>query len=226
MPSPNSFGDIDSDEVKQWDPNDPKIFEVTRDAPWLLETWKVYVKRKYKTALDKWNKDTGGGNGQSWSFINYCERDARWLVVVFLKDVECNYLLAANAGGRMPAHLQMELSSDGSSDEAVGSRLTAKKREIIESQKETKKLKADIADAVSLLSTICKGKQEVNKTDIEDEKDRLFIGVEKVNRTLNDQGILNSMSPTTRDTYVTVLKAKRRRLVKKMQALEEQEEEA
>lgn len=108
QPARSLLGDIDVEEYSMWDPDDPRIFEVNRTATWLAETWKVYVKRKHKTALDRWNKETGGGNGQPWSFVNYCDKDARWLVVVFLKDVQANYLLAANAGGRMPTHLQME----------------------------------------------------------------------------------------------------------------------
>ena len=55
------FGDIDEEELSSWDANDPKIFEVDRTAAWLMETWKVYVKHKYKAALDRWNKETGGG---------------------------------------------------------------------------------------------------------------------------------------------------------------------
>ena len=106
--SSDRFGEIDAEEVSGWDPNDPSVFEVKRSATWLLETWKVYVKRRYKLALDRWNKETGGGNGHPWSFINYCDRDSRWLVAVFLKDLDANYLLAASAGGRMPNHLQME----------------------------------------------------------------------------------------------------------------------
>ena len=30
-----------------------------------------------------------------------------------MKDMECNYLLASNAGGRMPCHLQLECGLGG-----------------------------------------------------------------------------------------------------------------
>ena len=73
---------------------------------------------KYKIVLDHWNKETGGGNGEPYSFVDYCDRDARWLVVVFLKDLEANFLLASNAGGRMPGHLQQE---SGFNDDDVSS---------------------------------------------------------------------------------------------------------
>jgi hypothetical protein len=58
-------------------------------------------------ALDKWTKDTGGGDGGPVKFIDFCERD-RWLVWIFCKDLEANFLLANSAGGRMPAHLRVE----------------------------------------------------------------------------------------------------------------------
>lgn len=155
QPQPDQFGEIDEEERSQWDPNDPTIFDVDRSASWLAETWKLYIKRKYKAALDRWNKDTGGGNGQPWSFINYCDRDARWLVVVFLQDIGANYLLASNAGGRMPAHLQMECgfqsptnfsSMDSNSDNSDPStRMTAKRRVLAEAANETKKLKSDLS---------------------------------------------------------------------------------
>ena len=59
--------------------------------------------------------------------------DARWLVAVCLKDIEHNYLLAANVGGRMPWHLQMECGLDSAAaelsslEESDTSRITRKK---------------------------------------------------------------------------------------------------
>jgi hypothetical protein len=50
QPSVTMFGGIDETEYSSWDPNDPKIFETDRSAEWLLETWKVYIRKKYKTA--------------------------------------------------------------------------------------------------------------------------------------------------------------------------------
>jgi hypothetical protein len=232
-----AFGEIDVDERCQWDPDDPKIFEVDRTAAWLVETWKTYVRRKYKLALDKWNKETGGGNGQAWSFINYCEKDSRWLVAVFLKDIENNYLLASNAGGRMPSHLQMECASDptldvSSMEESSGGRATAGKRAAMEAQAETKKLKSEISQAVSLLTSMCKKKEEDMKKQedsaedtMEYRKDKLFIVIAQLNSALKDQETLNSMSPTTRDDYVQCITPRRKVAVRKMLQLEKVQEE-
>lgn len=70
-------------ERDKWNPNDPKIFERERTAEWLKETWEKYVHTKYKAALNRWNRDTGGGNGHLWDFADYCSHGDVWLVWVF-----------------------------------------------------------------------------------------------------------------------------------------------
>jgi hypothetical protein len=106
-PSEAYYSEFPEEEKGSWDPNDPAVFEQERTGIWLKSTWDDYLKPKYKRALDKWNKDTGGGDGTPPSFIDYCAGD-RWLVYLFCKDIEANFLLASSAGGRMPKHLQIE----------------------------------------------------------------------------------------------------------------------
>ena len=162
-----------------------------------MDTWKVYIKKKYKTALDRWNKETGGSNRQPWSFINYCDRDARWLMMIFIKDMECNYLLVANAGGRMPLHLQMESRTDpytSGGEEVGGTRLTNQKRAVIEAENKIKKLKKDIGEVLSILTSMYKKKED----NPEQEKEALLGRVAQVNSALCDQESMNSMSPTTK----------------------------
>jgi len=101
-----------TDEYRdKWDPNSPSLFEHPRSADWLMDTWYTYVRPRYKKSLDKWNKETGGGDGTPASFIDYCGND-KWLVWIFLLDYETNFLLANNASGRMPNHLQLEAGFD------------------------------------------------------------------------------------------------------------------
>jgi len=76
-----------------------------------MDTWFTYVKPKYKRALDKWNKETGGGDGTPASFVDFCGKD-KWLVWIFLHDCDANFLLANNASGRIPNHLQLEAGFD------------------------------------------------------------------------------------------------------------------
>mmetsp|Transcript_1868 Transcript_1868/g.2178 ORF Transcript_1868/g.2178 Transcript_1868/m.2178 type:complete len:262 (+) Transcript_1868:3-788(+) len=40
-------------ERSAWDPNDPKIFDVPRDAKWLRETYEKYIRRFYRDALKR-----------------------------------------------------------------------------------------------------------------------------------------------------------------------------
>lgn len=95
------------DHRETWEPNDPGIIGNERTPEWMMETWFGYVRPKYKKALDRWNKETGGGDGTPPNFINYCGLD-RWLVWIFLHDMEASFLLANGACGRMPAKLQLE----------------------------------------------------------------------------------------------------------------------
>ena len=237
------FGDMEEEEIATWNPNDPKIFEVDRSAAWLLETWKVYIRRKYKLALDRWNKETGGGNGQAWSFVNYCDRDARWLVALFLKDVECNYLLASNAGGRMPGHLQLECgegvpaemssleedSGDSSDARATcgDTRVTTKnkKKKLLVAEKATEALKCKLSDAMEWVAATCKRRQEQDSNAVQDittmNSDQLFTLITKYNHALNDTQSLGSMSPITRERWETNLKTKRKRCIEQMFKLED-----
>jgi len=66
-----------------------------------------YQHPKYKRSLDRWNKDTRGGDGSPASFHKYCDGGA-WLVWLFCLDKEQTFLAAANTGGRMLNHLQFE----------------------------------------------------------------------------------------------------------------------
>lgn len=226
QPQRDLFGNIDDDEILQWDPNDPKIFEIDRSAAWLQETWKIYVKRKYKSALDHWNKETGGGNGQSWSFINYCDKDARWLVVVFLLDVQANYLLASNAGGRMPAHLQMECgfgsspTESSSSDEnnsdhsaATKARLTSKKRTLLDAAQDTKKLKEELGGVMQVLSSITQRTSTTTSASVPIGTNA-FDEIAKLNQMLKDNESIVTMSPNSREMYLEGLHAERKYYIK------------
>jgi hypothetical protein len=236
------FGDITVEERSMWDPNDPRIFEVTRSATWLADTWKIYVKKRYKQALDRWNKETGGGNGQPWSFVNYCDRDSRWLVAIFLKDVDANYLLAASAGGRMPNHLQMECgftatlevssledsSSSGkekSSSENKNSSTKAapsiKKREMEKDVEQTKKLKGNIHELVDMVKGVYAGKNVLDGNN----SIAVFKTVTEMNRALMDKEALETMSPRTRDKYTNSVQSQRRRLIEHMSELEEKQQQ-
>ena len=74
-PPDNYYTMFPEEEKEAWDPNDSAIFEKERNALWLKATWEEYVRPKYKKLLDRWNKDTGGGDGTPTSFVDYCGSD-------------------------------------------------------------------------------------------------------------------------------------------------------
>ena len=79
---------------------------IPRDGKWLLATWEEYTKPKYKEALSRWNKETGGGDGTLPSFANYA--CSAWLAWVFCLDSEFDFLLASCSEGRVPKHMNAE----------------------------------------------------------------------------------------------------------------------
>lgn len=60
------------------DPNDIDRILIKRYGEWVMETWSKYIKQKYKDALHRWSKETGGGDGTSVSFQKYCSTNG-WL---------------------------------------------------------------------------------------------------------------------------------------------------
>ena len=100
-----------AEDVDSWDPDNEALLEHERDGKWLMDAWFQCAKPKCRHSLNKWNKDTGGGDGAVWEFINCCGHD-RWLGWVFALDCGASFLLASSTCGRMPARLQLEAGWD------------------------------------------------------------------------------------------------------------------
>ena len=111
QPNEENVREFPEEDRAAWDPNSATTLEHERDGKWLMDTWFQHVKPKYRHALNKRNKDTGGGSGEVHEFINYCNHD-RWLAWIFALDYEASFLLAASTCGQMPARLQMESGWD------------------------------------------------------------------------------------------------------------------
>jgi hypothetical protein len=218
---PPHYEDFPEDERSKWEPNDPAIFEHQRSGEWLRNTWDDYIKPKYKKALDRWNKDTGGGDGSPPSFIEFCGGD-RWLVWVFCRDLQTNFLLASSAAGRMPSHLQVEAGFEGEDTSSVtggGSDTTSSnpsmlkrtaEEELDESRKERKKYYSAIDRVVGILES----KHRDGRTSPPMEK---YLGqVAKYSQMMVDNAVLDTMSPTSKSLYVESLKRERKNVLEKM----------
>lgn len=115
---------VDGDDV---DPDcrlDPNNCEYTgRDVKWLIDTWKNYIKGTYKKVLQKWFKETGGGNRQLDNFVNYCtigDKTHHWLVYVYALDLRQSILLGSKTGAGRPSALVMAESGFENTDFGTG----------------------------------------------------------------------------------------------------------
>ena len=218
LPPSSYYDEFPEEEKGAWDPNSPSIFESERDATWLKATWDDYVRKKYKAALDRWNKDTGGGDGSPTSFINFCGTD-RWLVWVFCLDLEANFLLAQSAGGRMPRHLQTEagfdeVSSLGGDTDTTSSASNAKRNRMEDELSKAKKQRVKISEPLDVITDMLRKKEP--EAVGEDEESKCLDQVQKYSAMLTDEKVLDSMSPESKEAYTNSLKRKRKDLLKKL----------
>jgi hypothetical protein len=217
------YDEFPEEEKEKWNPNDGAIFEHERDGAWLRSTWDEYIKPKYKKALDKWNKSTGGGDGSPTSFINFCGND-RWLVWLFCRDLETNFLLASSAGGRMPSHLQVEagftedVSSIGggvSDDTGSNSATPAKNKRFIEDElRAAKKHRNQISDTMEKVATFLQAKSQDKKES--PKIDRYIRQVASYSQMMVDSSVLDTMTPNSKAVYVDTLKRQRKSVLDKM----------
>ena len=93
----------------------------SRDTAWVLKTWKEYIRPKYKKALSKWCKETGGDNLQPDNFLNYCGGDT-WLAGVYGIDMNAHFILASEASRLLPCDYEEEVVGcvDGEGVEVCG----------------------------------------------------------------------------------------------------------
>lgn len=213
-PDDKYYNEFPEDEKASWDPNSFAIFEVERSPEWVRDTWESYVRPKYKKALDKWNKETGGGDGSPTSFIEYCASD-RWLVWIFCKDIDSNFLLAGNAAGRMPNHLQLEsgFTNDDSSSLTASDHNGSAKKHAIESELESaKKQKEELKETMDTVKAYMKNKYHIQGST----KAQNLRQVAEFSRMMTDSSVLDTMSPDSKEVYLESLKDERKNVMKQL----------
>ena len=135
-----------------------------RDAVWLLETWKKYIRPKYKKSLGKWYKETGGGNRKSENFVNYCGAD-RWIAAVYAIDETTDFLLASGANGRPPSFMVQEAGFEH--DDFPGEKESEEERKIPAIKKRKEKLEVMMEESsktlADLVDTIKKRVEDTNE---------------------------------------------------------------
>lgn len=208
------FGELPVEVISAWDPNDSTIFEQQRDATWLMNTWKEYSRTKYKKVLDKWNKDTGGGDGSASEFYKFCGGDT-WLGWIFLVDMDANFLLAHSAAGRMPRHLQVEAGFTeemSSLEESHGGTDASKKKATMERELDDARQKSKkISETLDEIKDLIKSKEDT------DDEEKHLNQMARYNSMLTDDKALNSMTPLSKAKYEKALKRKRKETINKLE---------
>jgi hypothetical protein len=184
-----------------------------RDSAWFQKTWLDYVRKEYRAALLKWNNtETGGGDGSSESFQNYCG-SRRWVGWVYLLDEESGFLLASNSPvsvpeqkirpkkrHSVPEHFRNESGARGKSTGEMGrmdisNDTVMKKLEIVEmAQDKQEKLNSQLL-ARDAFAT---------KLPIVDESKALF---EELREIVNDEKQITMDASMDADTTAIFLEA-------------------
>jgi hypothetical protein len=149
---------MDEDDIKNCDPNDIVRIDLQRSGEWFLSTWKTYIKPKYKLAISRWDKLTGGGCCEPHEFSNFCGNN-QWMVWIYLLDKEADFLLYSNAKGKPPSFVGNEAGFDtpnteNGDDDSPISHLSKRKREVedaVQHTKEAHKKVSTMLDRVGLL---------------------------------------------------------------------------
>jgi len=196
-----------------WDPNNSAILEHKRDGKWLMDTWFQCIKPKHRQALNKWNKETGGGSGEVYDFVDFCQNN-RWLGWIFALDFDACFLLAASTCGQMPGHLQLEsgcdnLVSDLGMEEDVRSGSKSSAEKLMNKKQE------DVNELNKLIGQLVKSKSQ-NVPDTPEKPnfhfcmERAACYREEIKNVEGDE----SLSPDTKELTVGMLKRKKKRLCK------------
>jgi uncharacterized coiled-coil protein SlyX len=208
---------IDDDDIKNCDPNDDERIDLERNAEWFISTWKTYIKPKYKKAIAKWDKATGGGSSEPYMFSNFCEAN-RWLVWIYLMDIEADFLLFSNAKGRPPAHVGKEAGFSSSVSALSTPTSTKRKRcdevqtAVVETQQARKKLSNVLDLVINRMDKINNQNTKRSGSDglgsSADDIINLLIETNEQKEKL----ILIPLSPNSKDAVKATIDAKIKRL--------------
>jgi hypothetical protein len=162
---------MDEDDIKNCDPNDILRIDLQRPPEWFLSTWKTYIKPKYKLAISRWDKLTGGGCCEPHEFSNFCGNN-KWLVWIYLMDKEANFLLHSNAKGKPPSFVGNEAGFDSpNTDDDNNSpipHLNKRKREAEDAMQHTKEAQKKVSTMLDRVGLLMEKLEHRNSTSIKD----------------------------------------------------------
>jgi hypothetical protein len=151
-------------------------------------------------------------------------------VWVFCLDLEANFLLAGNAAGKMPKHLQLEAGFSPSSS-LSGSDTSSKKRAMDEEMTAIKKQREDIDSTLDSVKTFLQEKrfqekerhQEAGKQQKESRATYLKE-VAEYSLLLQNDSVMDTMTPKSKEVYNEALCQERDDVLRKLNSLSKKNE--
>jgi hypothetical protein len=156
---------MDEDDIKNCDPNDIARIDLERSAEWFLSTWKTYIKPKYKLAISRWDKLTGGGCSEPHQFSNFCGNN-KWLVWIYLLDMDADFLLFSNAKGKPPSFVGNEAGfgtpNTDDDDSSPIPNISKRKREAEEAVQQTKEAQKKVCTMLDRVGNLMQALEQRN----------------------------------------------------------------
>ena len=193
-----------------------------------MATWEEYTKPKYKEALARWNKETGGGDGTLPSFAKYA--CASWLAWVFCLDSEFDFLLASCSEGRVPKHMSNEggwvdpLPIDNDNDDAEhggNQKGTKKEKALLTTIASLNGMTNTLSAHLEVIANAIKAKVEAKseaKTPAKKKKVTSAYCLEKVAKIKKDQQMIekdNDITPLTKKRSLENLVTRKKQWLQK-----------
>lgn len=186
------------------------------------------LKSKYNSALKRWTSETGGGDGNPWSFQQYSSAE-KWLAIVYMLDEENDGILSSGIGV-VPASLRNESSSgvssmsrsSESSNSSRGSSGAARIREMEQSRAGITTMLSGIQDVAGQLSEFMKARANQTSDDKMSPLSRV-AALDAKRKSIEDD---EECTPNTKSILLEGLKRKKRNAYRDAaKALESSEEE-
>jgi hypothetical protein len=109
------IGPPDAHELDgEWDPNDADRIKLKRSGKWFWETWRDYIRKRYRESLGRFSQVTGGGGGGPSNFQNFCNGD-KWVAWVYSLDK--HRILLNNASTAVPLAVSNEPGCENDDDD-------------------------------------------------------------------------------------------------------------
>ena len=197
-----------------------------------MATWEEYTKPKYKEALSRWNKETGGGDGSLPSFADYA--CAPWLAWVFCLDSEFDYALSSFLEGRIPKHMDSEggwvnpATDDGGDNERGVDNKDHAKKALTSTINSLNGMTATLTTHLEVIANAIKAKTEFRTPAKAKQKVTSAYCLQKIAKIKSDQDMIEmdeDITPLTKKRSVDKLISFKRKWLERSFSVQSSDED-